>query len=105
MSASSLYILLNLVWFKSLRLNGFRLFLAPSGWFLGLGLFQIIFYNLLMYTNNFYFGYINVSCFFETFPGGWLAGWGWVVGITDFDENPVVSLDLDFGLRLGVCRF
>ena len=23
---------------------------------------------------------------------------GWVVGKTDFNENPVVSLDLDFGL-------
>ena len=63
-----------------------------------------------MYTNNFYFGCIAVSCFFETFPGGWLAGWGWpagwVVGKSDFNENPVVSpdLDLDFGLRLMVCQ-
>ena len=82
MSASSLYILLNLAWLKSLGLNGFRLFLAPSGWFLGLGLFQNIFYNLLMYTNNFCFGYITVSCFFETFPG-WLAGGGWL-------KNPIL---------------
>ena len=30
------------------------------------------------------------------------GGWGWVVGKSDFNENPVVSLnlDLDFGLRL-----
>ena len=47
---------------------------------------------------------------------GWLAGWGWlagggrpagwVVGKSDFNENPVVSLDLDldFGLRLRVCQ-
>ena len=36
--------------------------------------------------------------------GGWLAGW--VVGKSDFKENPVVSqdLDLDFGLRLRVCE-
>ena len=34
---------------------------------------------------------------------GWLAGW--VVGKSDFNENPVVSLDLDFGLRLRVCQF
>ena len=38
--------------------------------------------------------------------GGW--GWpaGWVVGKSDFNENPVVSLDLDldFGLRLRVCQ-
>ena len=34
----------------------------------------------------------------------WLAGW--VVGKSDFNENPVVSLDLDldFGLRLRVCQ-
>ena len=42
--------------------------------------------------------------------GGWLDGWvsggGWVVGKSDFNENPVVSLDLDldFGLRLRVCK-
>ena len=37
---------------------------------------------------------------------GWLAGWGGVVGKSDFNENPFVSLDLDldFGLRLGVCQ-
>ena len=39
---------------------------------------------------------------------GWLAGrlGGWVVGKSDFNENPVVSLDLDldFGLRLRVCQ-
>ena len=31
---------------------------------------------------------------------------GWVVGKSDFNENPVVSLDLDldFGLRLRVCQ-
>ena len=34
--------------------------------------------------------------------GGWLG----VVGKSDFNENPVVSLDLDFdfGLRLRVCQ-
>ena len=32
---------------------------------------------------------------------------GWLVGKSDFNENPVVSpdLDLDFGLRLRVCQF
>ena len=31
---------------------------------------------------------------------------GWEVGKSDFNENPVVSLDLDFdfGLRLRVCQ-
>ena len=60
-----------------------------------------MFHSLLIYTNNFCFGYI--TCFFETFPG-WLSGW--VVGKSDFNENPVVSLDLDFdfGLRLRVCQ-
>ena len=61
-----------------------------------LGLFKNMLHNLLMYTNNFCFGYIAVSCFFETF----LAGW--VVGKSNFNENPVISLDLnlDFGLRV-----
>ena len=38
---------------------------------------------------------------------GWLGGWGWLVGESDFNENPVVSLDLDldFGLRLRVCQY
>ena len=104
-------------------MNGFQLFFTPSGWFLGLGLSQNMFQNLLIYTNNFCFGYIAVSCFFETFPAGWLGGWlggwvaglvagclagwlawwlgGWLVGKSDFNENPVISpdLDLDFGLR------
>ena len=37
---------------------------------------------------------------------GWLAGWGWVVGETDLNENPVVSLDfdLDFGPQFRVCQ-
>ena len=55
-----------------------------------------------MYTDNFCFGYIAVYCFFETFPGGWVGVGvgvtGWVVGISDFNENPVISLDLDFDL-------
>ena len=33
-----------------------------------------------------------------------LSGGGWVVEKYDFNENPVVSLDLDFGLRLKVCQ-
>ena len=39
-----------------------------------------------------------------------MAGWGWlggrVVGKSDFNENPVISLDLDldFGPRLRVQR-
>ena len=48
---------------------------------------------------------VTASCFFETFLGGLLAGWR--VGESDFNENPVISLDLDldFGLRLKVCQF
>ena len=41
---------------------------------MGLALFQNMFHNLLIYTNNFCFGYIAVSCLFETFPGGWVGG-------------------------------
>ena len=72
--------------------------MTPRGWFLGLGLFQNMFHNLLIYTNKFCFGYIAVSCFFETF----LAGWP--VRKFDFNKNPLISLDLDFGLRLRVCQ-
>ena len=56
----------------------------------------------LRVCRNFGFGYIAVSCFFETFPAGWVVGW--VVGKSDFNENPIVSpdLDMDFGLRLRV---
>ena len=45
--------------------------------YFGFRLIPNMLHNLLMYTNNFYFGYIAVSCFFETFPGvaGWLAVW------------------------------
>ena len=37
--------------------------------------------------------------------GGWVDGL--VVGKSDFNENPVVSpdLDMDFGLRLRVCQY
>ena len=51
-----------------------------------------------MYTDNFCFGYIAVSCFFKNV---WLAGVDCKIG---FNENPVRSLDLDlyFGLRLMV---
>ena len=66
---------------------------------LGLGLFQNMFHNLLIYTNNFCFGYIAVSCFFETFPPGWLAGWQF--GKSYFNENPFVSPDLDLDFDLG----
>ena len=56
-----------------------------------------MFHNLLIYTNNICYEYIIVTCFFETFPGGW----GWVVGKSNFNENSVVSLDLDFDLGLS----
>ena len=59
-----------------------------------------MFHNLLMYNYNFCIGYIALSCFFETIP----AGRGWLVGKSDFNENPAVSLELDFGLRLRVCQ-
>ena len=66
--------------------------LTPSGLILGLGLFQNML-HILMYIDNFCFGHIAVSCFFET-----SCVVGRVVGKFDFNENPVVSLDLDFDL-------
>ena len=53
-----------------------------------------MFLNLLTKTNNIYFAYIALTCFFKTFPDGRVVGW-WV-GNCDFNENPVVHLDLDF---------
>ena len=41
----------------------------------GLGLFQNMFHNLLMYSSNFCFGYVDLSCFFENFPVGCQVGW------------------------------
>ena len=78
---------------------------VPFGVIFGVGVrFKNFFLDLLKWTNYFYFGSIALSCFFETFPGG--GGWLGVVGKSDFNENPVVSLDLDldFGLRLRVCQ-
>ena len=66
---------------------------VPTDLVLGLGLFQKMFHNLLMYTDNFCFGHITGSCFFET-----SCVVGRVVGKFDFNEIPVVSLDLDFDL-------
>ena len=66
--------------------------MTPSGWFLGLGLFKNMFLSLLIYTNNFCSGYLAVSGFFETYVGGW------VIGKSNFNENSVISPDLDFDL-------
>ena len=65
----------------------------------------IVCFLLLMHTNNFCFGYIAVFCFFETFMGvaGLVAGW--VVGKSEFNENPVVSLEMNLWLRLRACQF
>ena len=54
----------------------------------GLGLFQNMFHNLLMYTNNFCFGYIAVSCFFDTFRAGCVAGW--LAGLGGWLENMIL---------------
>ena len=91
--------MLYFAWLKNSWIEGFRPVLTPSRWILSLGLFKNMFHNLLMYTNNFFL-YIAVSCFFETFPGVAWGGWlnGWVVGKSNFNENPYFSLDLDFDL-------
>ena len=51
---------------------------------------------------NFFGTYLHLSSLKLSRVVG-LVG-GWVVGNSDFDENPVVSLDLDLGLRLRVCQ-
>ena len=55
--------------------------------------------NFLTYFKQFCFCYIALFCLFETFPCGW------VVVKSDFNENPVISLDLDFWLPLTVYQF
>ena len=52
-----------------------------------------MFQNLI---SNFYFGCTALTYFFETFPRG--DSLGWLVGNSDFKENPVVHFDLDFDL-------
>ena len=58
-----------------------------------------MFHNLLTKTNNFCFGFIALSCFFETFPGGWLDGWleNGILMKTQF-SNRTLTLSLDFDL-------
>ena len=69
-----------------------------------LDLFEYLSKNIKYLNFNFnnkqqttFFGYIALYCFFET-------GGDWLVGKSDFNENPVISLDLYFGLRLRVCQ-
>ena len=52
----------------------FWIFLSPFGAIFGVGVrFKNFFWHLPTQTNNFFFGSIALSCFFETFPGVW--GW------------------------------
>ena len=74
MSAFSLYILLYSAVLKKSSIEKFLALFNFQWMDLGLGLFQNMFHILLIYTNNFCFGYITVSCFFETYRGVWLAG-------------------------------
>ena len=48
----------------------------------------------LGFVNNFCFGYINVSCFFETFPGVGV----WLGGLKILMKTLSSNLDLDFDL-------
>ena len=66
---------------------------------IGSGLIPKHFYNLLMYTNNFCFGYITVSCFFETFPDGWggLMENLILMKTTSSAWTLTLTLDLDLG--------
>ena len=55
-------------------------------------------WGLLINLMNFTLLSLAVFCHFDTFPNGW------VVGKSDFNENPVVRPDLDLGLQLRVCQ-
>ena len=82
-----------------LGLNGFQASFTLSGWFLGLGLFQNMFHNLLIYSDHFCFGYIAVSFFFETFPVGWVGGWleNMILMKAQSSRTWTWSLDFDLG--------
>ena len=56
------------------KFGPFCTFWVLRGYFWGWGQVQKLFWDQLTQTNNFYFGSIALSCFFETFPGGWLGG-------------------------------
>ena len=71
------------------HLKGFG-HLGSHGTIFGKGLFQNMFQNLLINTNNkFCFGYIALFCFFETFPDGS----GRPVGRSNFNDYPFVDFD------------
>ena len=82
----------------------FLFFIGPNfgpfctfwGYFWGWGQVQKLFWNLCRQSKNFYFESIALSCFSETFPGGWRGGW--LSGKSDFNKRSVVELDLDLGI-------
>ena len=56
-------------------------------------------------TNNFYFGSVALSCFFETFPvGGWRGVEGWL-DIAILMKTKSSAFDFDFDWRLWVCQY
>ena len=59
-----------------------------------------MFHNLLKDIITFVLG---ILLYLASLKLSWVAVLG-VVGKSDLNENPVVSLDLDFGLRLRVCQ-
>ena len=96
MFTSSLYLLHYLAGLKKSSIVWF-LAIFDSQWLVfGLGLFQNTFFNLLINNNNFFWIY----CFILL---RWNKGCR-PVRKSDFNENPVISLDLDFRLRLRVCQ-
>ena len=72
-------------------LGPFLHFLGLWGYFWGWGQVQQLFWDLLTYTNNFYFGIIALFCFFETFSGG--GGW---LDIAILMKTKSSAFDFDF---------
>ena len=96
MSASNLHMLLYLAGLDKSSIERF-LALFDSQWMV----FWVQLY-LLIYTNNFCFGYITVSCFFETFLAGWLGMAGGLVNLILMKTQSSVwtwtwTLDFDLG--------
>ena len=97
--------LLKYVCFRFINIYQLMMVREVSDWLdFGSRLITKMYHNIIIHINNFSFGYIAVSCLFETFPT--TQSLPEKFQNSDFNENLVISLDLDldFELRLRVCQ-